>query len=388
MRWLNNINNTNIVIGLTASVSTAILCYYEFKKRSKNESKSEILEGIDGLIGNTPMVKIRSLSEKTGCNILAKLELNNPAGSAKDRIALAIINDAEQKGLIRPHRGDMVFEGTSGSTGISIAMLCRAKGYEAHIVVPDDTSQEKVDLLENLGAVVHKVRPASIADEGHYVNTARDMAQNITNDTTDDRKALFADQFENEANWKAHYENTGPEIIRQCSSAGIQPDAFVTGAGTGGTISGVGKYLDKMCPQARIVLADPPGSGLYNKVKFGVMFDSKEKEGTRRRHQVDTVIEGIGINRITNNFEAGRVYVDDAIRVTDSQSLHMARYIVEHDGFFIGSSSAVNLVASYKIARELGPGSTIVTILCDSGSRHLSKFWKYTAPHDEDSLDL
>ncbi|KAA8911602.1 hypothetical protein TRICI_003760 [Trichomonascus ciferrii] len=319
------------------------------------------------------MVKIRSLSEATGCEILGKLEMHNPGGSAKDRVAKAIIEAAEKKGMIRPHVGDVVFEGTSGSTGISLAMLCRAKGYIAHIVLPDDTSQEKVDLLMKLDAVVHKVRPVGIADKGHYVNYARRSAEAINNDPNDPRRALFANQFENEANWKTHFEHTGPEIYDQCEG---DLDVFITGAGTGGTISGVSAFLKGQGVPVTVVLADPPGSGLYNRVKYGVMFDVKEREGTRRRHQVDTLVEGIGINRVTKNFEVGQDLVDDAIRVEDEDSLKMAKFLVDRDGLFVGSSSALNCVAAYRYAKKIGPGHKIVTIICDSGSRHLSKFWK------------
>lgn len=341
-----------------------------------------VRDGVAGLIGNTPMIRLNSLSEATGCTVLAKMEMQNPGGSAKDRVALAIIEDAEKKGLIKPHCGDMVFEGTSGSTGISLAMLCRAKGYTAHIALPDDTSTEKVQLLENLGAVVYKVRPASIVDDNQYVNYARKAAQDV-NDLADAAakgknesrlpRALFADQFENEANWATHFEHTGPEILAQSKGA---LDIFVTGAGTGGTITGVARYLKSVLPNVRVVLADPQGSGFFNKVKYNVMFSETEKEGTRRRHQVDTLVEGIGLNRITQNFSKGCDFIDDAVRVTDEEALKMAKWLVESDGLFVGSSSAVHCVAAYRCAKALGPGHTLVTIICDSGSRHLSKFWK------------
>lgn len=349
--------------------------------------------GVEGLIGNTPMIKIKSLSEATGCTVLAKMEMQNPGGSAKDRVALAIIESAEQEGLIRPHRGDMVFEGTSGSTGISLAMLCRAKGYTAHIALPDDTSLEKIALLENLGARVYKVRPASIVDDNQYVNFARNEANKINkaadaafaHDGTILPRALFADQFENEANWKAHFDHTGPEIYQQTN--GGELDVFVTGAGTGGTIAGVARYLKSVSARARVVLADPQGSGFFNKVKFNVMFSPTEREGTRRRHQVDTLVEGIGLNRVTANFARGSPVIDDAIRVTDAEALKMAKWLVENDGLFIGSSSAVHCVGAYRCAKALGPGHTVVTIICDSGARHLSKFWKEVESVSIGSLD-
>lgn len=205
--------------------------------------------------------------------------------------------------------------------------------------MPDDQACEKSDLLLKLGAEVERVRPASIVDKNQFVNKARARAEEHTVLSERRGRGFFADQFENEANWRAHFEGTGPEIFEQ---TGGLLDAFVAGAGTGGTISGVALYLKPRIPHMRVILADPQGSGLLNRIKYGVMFDPKEREGTRRRHQVDTIVEGIGINRVTQNFEAGRELVDDAVRVTDEQALQMARYLVEHDGIFAGSSSAVN----------------------------------------------
>ncbi|KAF2808540.1 PALP-domain-containing protein, partial [Mytilinidion resinicola] len=349
--------------------------------------EGDIREGIEGCIGNTPLIKIKSLSEATGCEILAKAEFLNGAGnSPKDRVALNIIKVAEEEGLLTPHSGDMIYEGTVGSTGISLAAICRARGYLAHICMPNDQATEKSDLLLKLGAEVERVRPAPIVDQNQFVNMARNRAAEHTSDPNRPGRGIFADQFETEANWEAHFNGTGPEIFRQTAGS---LDAFVIGAGTGGTISGVARFLKPRLPELKVVLADPPGSGLYNKVKFGVMFDPKEREGTRRRHQVDTVVEGIGINRLTNNFEVGRALIDDAVRVTDDQAIAMARWLVEKDGIFIGSSSAVNCVAATKIAQQLGPGHRVVTILCDSGARHLSKFWARARPiGGEDELSL
>ena len=258
--------------------------------------------------------------------------------------------------------------------------------------MPSDQSTEKSDLLLKLGAVVERVTPAPIVDTSHFVNRARALALEHTNDPNKPGNGFFADQFETEANWRAHLEGTGPEIYKQC---GGRVDAFVAGAGTGGTISGVALFLKPKLPDVKIVLADPQGSGLFNKVKYGVMFDPKEKEGTRRRQQVDTIVEGIGLNRLTANFEAGRELIDEAVKVTDAQALKMARWLVEKDGIFMGSSSAVNCklptsscldklnarltryagFAALKTALNMGPGHRVVTILCDSGARHLSKFW-------------
>lgn len=243
------------------------------------------------------------------------------------------------------------------------------------------------------------MRPASIVDKKQFVNLAKQRALEYgkaaihqstdvavsTAGNDDDLgsrsdllvrgpRGFFADQFENRSNFDAHYEGTGPEIWQQTNG---NVDAFVCGAGTGGTIAGIGKYLKEMNPEVRVVLADPEGSGLYNKIKFGVMFDKKESEGTKRRHQVDTVVEGIGINRLTKNFELGIPVIDDAYRITDAEAISMSRYLVQNDGLFLGSSSACNLVACVRLAKTLGrgSGSTITTILCDSGTRHYSKFW-------------
>ncbi|BFZ63588.1 Cysteine synthase 2 [Saitoella coloradoensis] len=396
------------------------------ESHGKIAPEKDIRVGVEGLIGNTPLVKIKSLSEATGCEILAKAEFLNPGNSPKDRVALSMILEAEKNGLLRPshslhHRPtdntddhnavsshlradndslehttsgkvedpDTIYEGTVGSTGISLAILARARGYRAHICMPDDQSPEKSNLLRALGAHVEQVRPASIVDKSQFVNRANSRAEEHSADQGRDSRGFFADQFENEANWRAHYDTTGPEVFSQ--SGGIV-DAFVAGAGTGGTLSGCVKYLKPLLPDMKVFLADPPGSGLFNKVNYGVMFDEKEREGRRRRHQVDTVVEGIGINRITNNFRRGEEYVDKAIRVTDKEAVAMSRYLVEHDGLFLGSSSAVNCVAAVRAARELGEGSgkVVVTILCDPGNRHLGKFWsdEYLKDYGIDMDDL
>ncbi|KAF9894370.1 hypothetical protein FE257_007873 [Aspergillus nanangensis] len=314
--------------------------------------------------------------------------LNGAGQSSKDRVALSMIEIAEERGILTPHSGDTIYEGTSGSTGISLATLARAKGYLAHICMPSDQAIEKSNLLLKLGAIVDRVPPAPIVEKDNFVNRARALAHAHTAASSaatsesessvadiqvpNQGRGFFADQFENEANWRAHYNGTGPELYAQCNGT---MDAFIAGAGTGGTISGVALFLKPRIPNLSVVLADPQGSGLFNRVRYGVMFDVKEREGTRRRRQVDTIVEGIGINRVTANFEVGKELVDDAVRVTDAQALAMARWLVEKDGIFVGSSSAVNCFAAVKTALKLGPGHRIVTVLSDSGSRHLSRFW-------------
>ncbi|KAI8954959.1 cysteine synthase-like protein [Xylaria longipes] len=323
-----------------------------------------IVSGIEGCIGGTPLIEIHSLSEATGRTILAKAEFLNGAGnSPKDRVALRMIEVAEAEGLLVPGRGDTIYEGTVGSTGISIAALARAKGLE------------KSDLLHHLGATVERVPVAPIASPEHFVNLARRRAAEHTASREDGSRGYFADQFENPVNYQAHQAATGPEIVAQTEG---RIDAFVAGAGTGGTIAGVARHLkeDARLTDVRVVLADPQGSGLYNKIRHGVMYSATEKEGTRRRQQVDSIVEGVGINRVTENFEAGRDLIDDAVKVTDEQACKMARWLVEHDGIFVGSSSAVNCVAAVVAAMSLPEGSRVVTILCDSGTRHLSKLWK------------
>ncbi|CAO3623864.1 unnamed protein product [Cunninghamella echinulata] len=395
-------NQRDLLIGfisgfiLSILSSGAIYYYLSHHKKKKDINIKEtndhiknkgrgfgIVEGVDGLIGNTPLMKIRSLSEATGCTILGKAEFLNPGGSAKDRVALNIIQSAEKANILTPHKGSTVFEGTVGSTGISIAMIARAKGYNAWIVMPDDQAKEKYQLLEKLGAHVEKVRPVSIIDKNQFVNLAKSRANSFGKDDNnnndddgdgdgDKKVGYFADQFENEANFQVHYQTTGPEIYQQTNG---RVDALVLGAGTGGTLSGLTCYLKPLIPSLKIFLADPQGSGLYNKVKFNTMYSPTEKEGTRRRHQVDTVVEGIGVNRLTRNFDLGRRMVDDAYRVKDDEAVRMSRFLVREDGLFLGSSSAVNCVAAVRVAKQLGPGHVIVTLLNDSGQRHLTKFW-------------
>ncbi|SNX85428.1 related to cysteine synthase [Melanopsichium pennsylvanicum] len=412
----------------------------------------QVVRGVEGLIGNTPLMRINSLSDATGCEILGKAEFLNPAGSPKDRVALQILKDAEEEGLLYPNTGSCIFEGTVGSTGISLATLARAKGYRCSIVIPDDVAREKVELLEKLGAEIQCVRPRGIVDPRHFVNEARACAEAFgdielvgphptgfgtsgyagseagqgeeyvhrqdlvvstkrscspqSNDAVvvneSQARGFFADQFENPSNFWAHYNGTGPEIWRQ--TGGLM-DAFVAGAGTGGTLSGCAAYLKRVscdpdessqgggfirrpgsASEVRIILADPQGSGLYNKVKYGVMYSPTEAEGKRRRHQVDSVVEGIGINRVTRNLQMGLQCIDDAERVSDDEAARMGRYLILNDGLFLGSSSAVNCVAAVRTALKLkkergdDPPPVVVTVLCDSGSRHVSKF------HSDDAL--
>jgi len=269
--------------------------------------------------------------------------------------------EAERDGRLTP--GGTIYEGTAGSTGIALAQVARARGYRCQIYMASDMSEEKSSLLRTLGAQVERVPPCSIVDPAHFCNIAQRRGE-------EDPKGLFADQFENEANFRAHYTTTGPEIWQQ---TGGKVDAFVAGSGTGGTIAGVSCYLKQQKAAVNCFLVDPPGSGLYNKVVKGVMYASTEREGTRRRHQVDTICEGIGINRITKNF--GKAQLDGAFQATDKEAVEMANFLLKKEGLFLGSSSAVNCVGAMRVAEKLGPGHTIVTVLCDGGVRYMSKLY-------------
>lgn len=314
-------------------------------------------------------MELRSLSRATGCRVFAKAEFLNPGGTSKDRVALQMIEEAERAGRLRP--GGTVVEGTSGSTGIALAALCRARGYRCLIVMPDDQASEKVRLLRQFGAEVEVVKPAGIANPNHYYNRARARAEELEGAGGN---AVFMDQFETAANFRAHYEGTGPEAWAQLREGyGLRPDAFVMSAGTGGSLAGVSRCWKERDPRVRVFLVDPPGSALYNKVKHGVCYAAQQRERGVRRHRYDTIAEGIGLDRITANFAEARV--DDAFAVSDQEALEMAHFILHREGLFIGSSTAMNLVGAVLAARQLGPGHAVVTVLCDGGHRHLTRFW-------------
>ncbi|PVV00091.1 hypothetical protein BB559_000143 [Furculomyces boomerangus] len=396
----------------TASLALWLLYRSIKQKPSFTTAKKEtpisdqIHQDITELIGNTPIIRIKSLSSLLSCNILAKVEYLNPGGSAKDRVALQIIQDAEDQLKLTPGSDICIFEGTSGSTGISMCMVAHAKGYHSYIVMPNDVASEKRLLLERMGATVELVKPCSIVDPGNFVRVAERRAKEYTEGSLEissqpktsskkPRCGYFMNQFENPSNLKAHYNHTGPEIYAQ---TGGKLDAIVHGSATGGTLAGMTLYLKPKIPNLKVYLADPPGSGLANKVNYNVMYSESEKEGKRRRHQIDTIVEGVGLNRLTKNFsllfdrnEVKKLRKGDsevslstrmlttalngAFVIPDQKTIWMSRWLMKHDGLFVGSSSALNCVAVIEIARILGPGCTILTILCDSGQRHLTKFW-------------
>mmetsp|Transcript_6924 Transcript_6924/g.16975 ORF Transcript_6924/g.16975 Transcript_6924/m.16975 type:complete len:386 (-) Transcript_6924:1910-3067(-) len=328
---------------------------------SEWSSPPSVAPGTVQLIGNTPLVRIKSLSEATGCEIYGKAEFLNPGGSIKDRVALQIVEEALASGQLE--EGGTIFEGTAGSTGVSLSMVSAALGCKCHVVLPDDAAIEKAELLQAYGATVERVRPVSMSHRDHFVNIARRRAEQT-------KGGFFSNQFENLANFRAHLK-TGREIFSQ---TGGKLDAFVAAAGTGGTIAGISKYLKTHVRDVRVYLIDPPGSSLFNRVRRGVLYTAVEAEGKRLKNPFDTITEGIGINRLTKNFMEAEPFIDDAFQGTDYEAVEMARWLVKKDGLFVGSSSAMNCVGALKVARKLGPGHTIVTILCDGGQRHLSKF--------------
>ena len=346
------------------------------------------MPGVLHAIGNTPMIRVKSLSDATGCDILIKCEFANPGGSVKDRVALRIIQEALASGDLRP--GGIITEGTAGSTGVSLAMVAGALGCRAYLALPDDAALEKSQMMAAYGAEVERVRPVSITNRGHFVNVARRKAETETA-TNGPGAGFFANQFENLANFRAHVEGTAPEIWAQC---GGRVDTFVCAAGTGGTLAGIATYLKERDPTVGCYLVDPPGSSLYNKVTRGVMYTREEAEGKRLRNPFDTITEGVGINRLTANFsiavgdggaglKEGPSLLSGAYKASDREAVEMSRYLAREDGLFLGSSSCVNLVGAVKVARALGPGRRVVTIACDSGVRHLTKFWspEYVAKH-------
>ncbi len=302
------------------------------------------------LIGNTPLVRLRGPSERTGCEILAKCEFSNPGGSVKDRAALFIIEDAEAQGLIQP--GGWVVEGTAGNTGIGLALVAAAKGYRTRIVMPETQSQEKKDSLRALGADLVLVPPAAYSNPGHYVHTSRRLAAETPG-------AIWANQFDNLANRLAHIKTTAQEIWQQ---TGGRIDGFTCAVGTGGTLAGIALGLKEHDPAIQIALTDPHGAALYSYFSTGELV----AEGS-------SIAEGIGQSRITANLEGAPI--DHAYRISDEEGLRIMYDMMEHEGICLGLSSGINIAGAENLARTLGPGKTIVTILCDSGMRYLSKLY-------------
>ncbi len=301
------------------------------------------------VVGNTPLIKIESLSRLTGCQIYGKAEFLNPGGSVKDRAAKGIIGDAESRGLLKP--GDTIVEGTAGNTGIGLTVLGVERGYKILLTLPDNQAPEKYELLEVLGAEIRKVPVVPFSNPEHFYHAARKLAESLPN-------SFWANQFENPANGNFHFQTTGPEIWEQAQG---RIDIFTCAVGSSGTMSGVSRYLKGRDPKVRVIVADPLGSGIYCLIREGKM----ETVGS-------SVSEGIGIMRVTENYRQAQI--DEAIRVDDQDMINMIFHLAQNDGLFLGTSSGLNVAAAYRLAQDnSGSGKTIVTVLCDSGTRYSSR---------------
>lgn len=317
-------------------------------------------------IGNTPLIRLNRLSQETGCEVLGKAEFQNPGGSVKDRAALYVVKDAEERGLIR--EGGTVVEGTAGNTGIGLAHVCRSKGYRLVIYMPNTQSQGKVDLLRLLGADVYPVPAVAFDNPENYNHQAARHAEKTEN-------AVWTNQFDNVANRKAHLETTGPEIWHQ---TGGRLDAFTCATGTGGTLAGVGRYLKDVSEgKVKIFLADPPGSCLYSYVTSGGK--SLERSGS-------SITEGIGQGRVTDNLKPDIELVDDALHISDAKSIEMVYRCLDEEGLYLGASSCLNVVAAKEVAQILGPGHTVVTILCDGAYRYAERLFSRKWLQEKDLL--
>jgi cysteine synthase A len=318
--------------------------------------------GIERQVGNTPLIRLRRLSELTGCEILGKAEFMNPGGSVKDRAALGIILDAETKGLLKP--GDTILEGTAGNTGIGLTVVGHAKGYRTVIVIPETQSPEKISLLRTLGAEVITVPEKPYSDPGNYNRVAQRLAG--------EQGLFWANQFDNLANRLAHYRTTGPEIWEQTNG---EVTAFVSAIGTGGTLAGTALHLKERNPRIVTVCADPYGAAMWSWFTHG---HTNIKDG-------DSIAEGIGQTRVTKNLEG--VSIDRAYRIEDQPALTILNQLLREEGLFLGLSSGINLAGAVRLAEELGPGQTIVTLLCDSGLKYQSKLFnpEWLKEHQLDS---
>ena len=308
-------------------------------------------DGFVGSVGNTPLIRLKGVSEETGCEILGKAEFLNPSGSVKDRAAVSIIAAAEASGELGP--GGTVVEGTAGNTGIGLAHVCNARGYRCIIVIPETQSPEKLDLLRALGADVRPVAAVPYKDPNNFQKMAGRVASEMDN-------TIWANQFDNLANREAHIQTTGPEIWRDTSG---KIDAFVSTSGTGGTIAGTSIFLKSKNPKITTVLADPTGTATWHYIKHG---EAKVVGG-------GSISEGIGSTRITANFEGAPI--DDAEMIPDQECVDTVYRLLYEDGLFLGGSSGINVRAAMRVAETLGPGHTIVTLLCDSGARYQSRLF-------------
>jgi len=308
-----------------------------------------VRDGFVDSIGNTPLIRLRGPSELTGCNILGKAEFLNPGGSVKDRAGLYIILDAERRGLLKP--GGLIVEGTAGNTGIGLALVGNARGYRTLIVIPDTQSQEKKDMLRLCGAELREVPAVPYKDKNNYVHVSERLAQELN--------AFWANQWDNTSNRDGHFRSTGPEIWQQTQG---KVDGFTCSIGTGGTLSGVSSFLKSKNPKVRIAVADPMGAAMYHWFKNGEL----KSEG-------GSITEGIGQGRVTKNIEGAPV--DDAYQIPDAEALPVVFDLLKKEGLCLGGSSGINVAGAIRLAKDLGPGHTVVTILADSGSRYQSKLF-------------
>lgn len=308
-----------------------------------------VADGLIGAIGNTPLIRLKRASALTGCEILGKAEFCLPGGSVKDRAGLAIIRDAQERGLLKP--GGTIVEGTAGNTGIGITLVANALGYKSVIVMPETQSREKIDFLRMIGADLRLVPAKPFKDPGNYVHVSRRLAEDLG--------AVWANQFDNLANREGHRTTTGPEIWAQTKG---KVDAFTCACGTGGTLAGVTLALKAKNANIRSVLADPEGSALYGWVKTGDLTVTGS-----------SITEGIGQSRVPGNLEGAPI--DDAVRISDPEALEQIYDLMIHEGLSIGGSAGVNVAAAIRVAQQMGPGHTIVTMLCDGGARYQSKLF-------------
>ena len=315
----------------------------------------DIRDGFNGTIGNTPLIRLNRASEMTGCEILGKAEFLNPGSSVKDRAALFIIQDAEERGVLRP--GGVIIEGTAGNTGIGLALVGNTRGYRTVIVIPDDQSREKLDFLRLIGAEVREVPPVPYKDPNNYVRVSERLAKELSE--TEPNGALWANQWDNVANRNGHMQTTGPEIWEQTDG---KVDGFICAVGTGGTLAGVGMALKERNRNVVIALADPMGAALYHYYKHGEL----KAEG-------HSITEGIGQGRITKNLEGAPV--DDAYQIPDEEAIPVIFDLLEHEGLCLGGSSGINIAGAIRLAKDMGPGHIIVTILADYGTRYQGKLF-------------
>ncbi|WP_376089113.1 cysteine synthase A [Roseomonas sp. CCTCC AB2023176] len=309
-------------------------------------------------VGNTPLIRLRRASEETGCEILGKAEFMNPGGSVKDRAAIGILGDAVARGVLTPWQPGTVVEGTAGNTGIGLALAANARGWRSIIVVPETQSREKLDYLRMIGADLRLVKPAPLSSPDHYTNFSRRIAE----EESAKGPTIWADQFGNPANRAVHEATTGPEIWNQTNG---RVDAFTCACGTGGTLAGVAAALKARSPKVRIVLADPHGSGMYAWATTGEV----KAEG-------NSITEGIGqASKVPANLEPARPHIDDAVRVSDEDALKYVFELLSEEGISVGGSAGINVAAAVAVAKRLGPGHTVVTILCDGGARYQSKLF-------------